>query len=123
MAVDFAGRAAVGDECGAIFGVMVCASYHHPVPTALARVVVVIMAAFVVAITGAVAVAAAGAGASVVVTIGSVGMVVIVVEIVIVISGLVCLFLAVVSHTARFALFLAFAKATMVVDVTHGSFI
>lgn len=81
------------------------------------------MAAFVVAITGAVAVAAAGAGASVVVTIGSVGMVVIVVEIVIVISGLVCLFLAVVSHTARFALFLAFAKATMVVDVTHGSFI
>lgn len=68
---------------------------------------------------------AGGAGdAFVVVTGGSVGVVVVVIGIAVVISGLVCLFLAVVSCTARFALFFAFAKVAMVVaDVAHGGFI
>lgn len=71
-----------------------------------------------------VAVAGGAGDAFVVVTGASVGAVVAVIEIVVVISGLVCLFLAIVSCTARFALFLAFAKAAMVVaDVAHGGFI
>lgn len=119
MAVDFAGCAAVGGECGAVFGVVVCAAYHYPVPAALAEIVVAIMAA-VFAVTGA------GAGDPfVVIAGGSVGIVVIFIVIVtaIVVSGLVCLFLAIVSRSARFALFFAFAKVAMVDDVAHSSFI